>query len=85
LGSWRKTPEGESMIKTEKIILPQEGFVKLATILKIIPISTSTWHDGVRKGLFIKPIKVGYRSSFYAVQDVRALIIAIESGDYFNT
>jgi len=72
------------MVKTEKIILPQEGFVRLSTILKLIPISASTWHDGVKKGHFIKPIKMGHRSSFYAVQDVRALIIAIESGDYFN-
>jgi len=66
----------------EKIILPEEGFVRLSTILKIIPISRSHWHAKVRKGYFLKPTKMGSCSSFYPVDEVRGLISKIKTGNY---
>jgi len=57
--------------------LPSSGFVRLARILAPtgpIPVSKSTWWDGVRTGRFPKPVKLGPRITAWRVEDIRALI-----------
>jgi predicted DNA-binding transcriptional regulator AlpA len=57
--------------------LPQAGFVRLAQILPPagpIPVSKSTWWEGVRTGRFPKPVKLGPRITAWRVDDIRALI-----------
>ncbi|MFD0894744.1 AlpA family phage regulatory protein [Luteolibacter ambystomatis] len=44
-------------------ILPEEGFAKLAQVLKVIPVSKSTWFRGIAAGKYPKPVKIGSRSS----------------------
>ncbi len=55
-------------------ILPEVGFVRLATILALIPISRSAWWAGIKEGRFPKPIKLGPRTTAWRVQDIRDLI-----------
>lgn len=40
----------------------------------IIPVSKSKWWDGVKKGLFPKPVKLGPRTSAWRIEDIRDLI-----------
>jgi prophage regulatory protein len=40
----------------------------------IIPVSKSTWWDGVRTGRFPKPVKLGPHTTAWRVEDIRALI-----------
>jgi predicted DNA-binding transcriptional regulator AlpA len=40
----------------------------------IIPISRSTWLQGVREGRFPKPIKLSKRTTAWRVQDILALV-----------
>ena len=57
--------------------LPQSGFVRLSAIVGPglpIPISKSTWWEGVRKGRYPKPVKLGPRITAWRVEDIRALI-----------
>jgi len=57
--------------------LPETGFVRLKSILAPhgpIPISKSTWWQGVRDGRFPKPQKLGARVTVWRVEDIRALI-----------
>jgi prophage regulatory protein len=57
--------------------LPSAGFVRLASIVAPhgpIPVSKSTWWDGVKTGRFPKPIKLGPNTTAWAVEDIRALI-----------
>ena len=61
-------------METEKNLLPEVGFVRVKTILKIIPIGRSTWYDGVKKGRFPKPVKLGQRTAGWKVEDIRKLI-----------
>jgi len=42
-------------------LLPETGFVRLSTILKVIPISKSTWWAGVKSGRYPKSIKLSKR------------------------
>lgn len=59
--------------------LPQTGFVKLPTILSVIPVSKSTWWAGVKAGKYPKSVKHG-ASTFWLAEDIHNLIKSIENG-----
>jgi prophage regulatory protein len=64
--------------------LPETGFLRLRQIIgnpkaeplvpPIIPVSKSTWWDGVRSGRFPAPVKLGPRITAWRVEDIRALL-----------
>ena len=64
--------------------LPSTGFLRLNQIIgnqkanpqipAIIPVSKSTWWEGVNSGRFPKPVKLGPRTTAWRVEDIRALI-----------
>jgi len=55
--------------------LPDTGFVRLSTILKIIPVSRATWYAGMKERQFPKPIKlVGKRIAVWRVEDIKQLV-----------
>ena len=55
-------------------LLPDAGFVRLPTILKLIPISKSTWWAGVKSGHFPQSVKLGKRVTAWKVEDIHQLI-----------
>ncbi len=55
-------------------LLPEIGFVRIKTILKIIPVGKSTWWEGVKDGRFPKPVKIGERTTAWKVEDIKNLI-----------
>lgn len=59
--------------------LPQTGFVRLHTILGVIPISKSSWWAGVKAGKYPKSVKHG-GSTFWRVEDIKSLIESIAGG-----
>lgn len=61
-------------IEDVSMLLPQEGFIRLPVILKVLSIGKTTWWCGVRDGKFPKPIKMGKRTARWNVKDIRALI-----------
>ena len=64
--------------------LPEMGYVRLSQIIgnpktepptpPIIPVSKSTWWDGVKCGRFPKPLKLGTRITVWRVEDILALV-----------
>ena len=54
---------------------PHTGFVRLSQILSPgpIPVSKSTWWQGVKDGRFPKPQKLGPRTTVWLAEDIRAL------------
>ena len=55
---------------------PETGFVRLSHILAPkgpIPVSKSTWWQGVKDGRFPKPQKLGPRTTVWKAQDIRSL------------
>jgi predicted DNA-binding transcriptional regulator AlpA len=64
--------------------LPEKGFLKLPAIIgdkkttppipALIPMSRTSWLDGVKSGKYPKPVKLGERSVAWKVEDIRALI-----------
>ena len=70
--------------------LPETGFVRLSQIIgnpkaqpptpAIIPVKKSCWWDGVQKGRFPKPVKIGSgRGTFWRVEDIRSLISSVNA------
>ncbi len=58
---------------------PHTGLVRLSQILAPagpIPVSKSTWWEGVKDGRFPKPQKLGPRTTVWRVEDIRALFEA---------
>jgi len=65
--------------------LPQTGFLRLSQILgnpkcnppisPIIPVSKSTWWEGVKTGRYPQPVRsLGRRITAWRIEDIRALI-----------
>jgi len=61
-------------------LLPEAAFVRLPTILKLLPISKSTWLTGVKSGYFPKPVRLGKKITAWRVEDIRKLINGPEDG-----
>lgn len=55
-------------------ILSQRGYVRLKTILKILPVGRSTWWTGVKTGRFPKGVKLGKNTTAWRVEDIEALL-----------
>ena len=56
------------------IILPETGFVRLPEVLKVFPVSKSTWWAGVKDGRYPKPVKLGPKMTAWRVEDIKELI-----------
>jgi len=62
--------------------LPETGFLRLPQIIgnkktntpALIPISRTSFINGVNSGKYPKPVKLGVRSVAWKVEDIRALI-----------
>ena len=65
--------------------IPEKGFLRLPQIIgnpkatppipAIIPVSKSTWWQGVKDGRYPQPVRsLGQRITLWRVEDIRALI-----------
>ena len=54
--------------------LPETGFVRLPTTLKVFPVSKSTWWAGVKAERYPQPVKLGPKITAWRVEDIRRLI-----------
>jgi prophage regulatory protein len=55
-------------------LLPETGFLRLPTVLTLIPVGKTTWWNGVKTGRFPKPVKLGSRVTVWRAEDIRAWI-----------
>jgi prophage regulatory protein len=73
------------MSNTElKQTLPSTGFIRLPNIIgnpksnppiiPLIPVSSSSWWNGIKKGIYPKPFKIGPNTTAWRVEDIRKLI-----------
>lgn len=54
--------------------ISETGFLRLSGVLKLIPISKSSWWEGVRTGRYPKSVKLGPHTTAWRVEDIRRLI-----------
>jgi len=66
------TPEKQSQIDASALL-------RLPQVLRLVPVSKSTWWNGVKKGRFPKPVKLGERTTCWRARDILALIEAADA------
>lgn len=54
--------------------LPETGFVRLPTVLKVVPVSRATWWQGIKDGRYPRGHKLGARTTGWRCEDIRELI-----------
>lgn len=64
----------DQIIAQPKFILPDTGYVRIKEVLKVIPVSRSTWWNGVKTGKFPASVKIGERITAWHVDDIRNYI-----------
>ena len=57
-----------------QLALPEAGFVRLHHVLRVFPISRSSWYAGVRAGKYPKPVRLGPYTTAWRAEDIHALI-----------
>ncbi len=68
--------------------LPETGFLRIWQIVgnkktntpALIPISRSSFLNGVKSGKYPKPVKLGERTTAWRVEDIRGLIDRLSYG-----
>lgn len=50
------------------------ALLRLPEVLKLFPVSQAGWHQGVRKGIYPKPVKIGLRAVAWRRCDIEKLI-----------
>ena len=58
--------------------LPIVGFIRLKTVLSVVPVSKSTWHLGVSNGVFPAGVKLSTQIRAWDVDEIRKLIKQIK-------
>jgi len=54
--------------------LTDEGYLRIAQVLAVFPVSRSLWWEGVADGRFPKPVKLEGRITAWRVRDIRELL-----------
>ena len=55
----------------------QIGFLRLPEVLKLFPVSKSTWWQGVKDGIYPQPVKLSTRTTAWRVEDIQKLINSV--------
>lgn len=55
--------------------VPDDGFVRLPTVLLVFPVGRSSWWNGVKTGKYPQPIKLGANTTAWRAGDIRQLLI----------
>jgi len=58
--------------------IPEFGFLRLNDVLRIIPVSKTTWYNGIRSGRFPKGIRLSQNIVVWRVEDIKNLVKKIE-------
>jgi len=63
-----------SITEPGNVDLTAKGLLRLPDVLKIIPVSRSTWYLGVKNREYPAPVKIGRRASAWRRYEVEALL-----------
>jgi prophage regulatory protein len=60
--------------------LPEPGYARLKDVLKVIPISRSSWYAAVQDGRIQQPIKLGKRTAAWSNHYINFLLSELDAG-----
>ena len=53
---------------------PESKLIRLREVLRLVPVSKSTWWAGVKAGIYPQPIKLGPKITCWRLSDILSLI-----------
>ncbi|MHC1789531.1 helix-turn-helix transcriptional regulator [Solidesulfovibrio sp.] len=53
------------------------GFLRLPQVLKLIPISKSSWYAGIKAGRFPASVKLGPKTAVWRKEDILGLVARV--------
>ena len=62
------------MKENTAVAQPDNKLIRLPEVLERYPVSRSKWYEGINKGYYPKPVKLGARISAWKASDIDALI-----------
>ena len=54
--------------------IPEQGFLRLREVLKVIPVGKTCWWEGVKSGRYPKPVKLSKRCTGWRAEEIRELM-----------
>ena len=60
--------------------LPEPGYARLKDVLRVIPISRSSWYAAVQDGRIQPPIKLGKRTAAWSNHYINFLLSELDAG-----
>lgn len=69
---------------TDDINLKNERYLRLPSVLEIIPVSRSTWYLWIQRGIAPKPINISIRVAAWKAKDIKDLLDEMEKPDWLN-
>ena len=60
-------------------LLKVDGLLRLPEVLALVPVSASTWWDGIRSGRFPAGVKLGPRCTAWRAADIRDLLARLSA------
>lgn len=61
------------------VMTTTDSFLRLPEVLAIIPVSRATWYEGIKKGRFPAPVKLGPRVSLWRRSEIELLIASLST------
>lgn len=55
-------------------VLPETGFLRLPEVLRLFPVSRSSWYRGIKEGIYPRGVPLGPRTAAWRAEDIRRLI-----------
>ncbi len=55
--------------------LSDTGYLRLPEVLKLYPVSKSSWWAGIKAGRYPKSVKLGPRTTAWRIEDIKSLIL----------
>lgn len=52
----------------------ETGFLRLPDVLRLFPVSKTSWYRGIESGLYPEPVQLASRTVAWRTEDIRALI-----------
>lgn len=60
--------------------LDQPGFLSLRAVLAILPVSRSSWYEGIKKGIYPKAVSMGgLRKVGWPTAEIKKLVDKLEA------
>ena len=56
-----------------------ESTLRLPSVLKLVPVSKSTWYRGMDAGIYPRPVKIGPRCVAWKLSEIQACLAQLEN------